>query len=113
MSSLPGGLEECNDNTYQNATIYTNMAIDIFTDFLLMTIPANLLWNVRIPLRKKLMLLGIFSVTLCIVTIAVVRITTSSLVMDRKDGHTQNDSVAWLVMWSSVEMGVGRWQGFF
>ncbi|KND94611.1 hypothetical protein TOPH_00772 [Tolypocladium ophioglossoides CBS 100239] len=87
---------------YQNRTFYANMAADIATDLLVMSIPLWILWNVQIPRQKKLLLAGIFSVTVFIMVVAVIRVV---LVKGSTD-QLQNASIDWLYMWSNVEMGV-------
>ncbi|KAK5993821.1 hypothetical protein PT974_07258 [Cladobotryum mycophilum] len=86
---------------YQNRTFYGNMAADIFTDFLVLSIPLSILWNVQIPRTKKLILAGIFSVTIFIMVVAIIRVV---LVRGTENQH-QNARIDWLYMWTNVEMG--------
>lgn len=50
------------------------MAADLATDLLILTFPTVILWNVRIPLAKKLALAAIFSVTIILMNFLVVRV---------------------------------------
>ncbi|KAG8424091.1 hypothetical protein J3458_000923 [Metarhizium acridum] len=87
---------------YQYRTFYGNLAADIATDLLVMSIPLWILWNVRVQWPKKLLLAGIFSVAVFVmiaagIRVALVRTSTTGL------KHTSIDLVH---MWSQVEMGV-------
>ena len=66
-----------------------------------MTIPAILLWNVRMPLGQKLALLGIFSLTIFVMIVSIVRVAVT-----RTSATIQADQT-WLFLWAHVEMGVG------
>ncbi|KAI9652529.1 MAG: hypothetical protein M1831_006720 [Alyxoria varia] len=59
-----------------------------------MAIPINLLRKVRIPLRKKIALAGLFSIVVITTVIAIVRITMINIIMDR------------VLLWSSIEQSV-------
>lgn len=56
-----------------------------------------MLWNVRIPLRQKLILIGIFSVTIVVIIVAIIRVTIVN------DGNGNID-VSWVYLWSNVEV---------
>lgn len=56
-----------------------------------------MLWNVRIPLRQKLILIGIFSVTIVVIIVAIIRVTIIN------DGNGNID-VSWVYLWSNVEV---------
>ncbi len=45
--------------------LYANMAADIVTDILIMSIPLMIVWNVSMPWRKKVLLFGILSPSPC------------------------------------------------
>ena len=62
-------------------------------------IPVNLLWRVRISLRQKLALGGLFSLTVIIMIFAVVRV---ALVLHWS--YVPDES--WLYLWSSVEQAI-------
>ena len=61
-----------------------------------------MLWNVKISIRQKLALIGIFSLTTIVVVVAIVRVTIVSTSFD-----TQIDQT-WLYLWENVEMAVGQ-----
>jgi hypothetical protein len=66
-----------------------------------MTIPIIMLWNVRISLRKKLALIGIFSLTVIVIVFAIVRVAVVT-------SYTKQSDVTWLYVWSNIEMSVGK-----
>lgn len=80
------------------------MAMDILTDVLIISIPVAILRHVQIPIQKKLLLLGIFSATVLIMAVSVVRVV---LVSDL-GSQLREPSIDWLYLWSNVEMGVGK-----
>lgn len=61
-----------------------------------------MLWHVRIPLRQKLILIGIFSVTVVVIIIAIIRTTIIKL----ENGYID---ISWLYVWSSVEVSTGMY----
>lgn len=56
-----------------------------------------MLWHVRIPLRQKLILIGIFSVTVVVIIIAIIRVA----IINPVNGYID---ISWLYVWSSVEV---------
>jgi hypothetical protein len=66
-----------------------------------MTIPIIMLWNVRISLRKKLALIGIFSLTVIVIVFAIVRVAVVT-------SYTKQSDITWLYVWSNIEMSVGK-----
>ena len=66
------------------------------------TIPMSLLWKVRMPLRKKLALMGIFSLTVLVMIISIVRVVVV------RTSDKRNADQTWLFVWANVELGVGK-----
>ena len=56
-----------------------------------------MLWNVRIPFRQKLMLIAIFSVTVVVMVVSVVRVAVVN-------SNDKNADISWLYLWSGIEM---------
>jgi hypothetical protein len=79
-------------------TLYANAGLDIGTDILILSIPTLILWNTGVPLKKKIILLSIFSATIVIMIVALIRV----LVVNSGDMAPE---IAWLYFWSSVEVG--------
>ncbi|KAL8725332.1 MAG: hypothetical protein Q9166_007438, partial [cf. Caloplaca sp. 2 TL-2023] len=66
--TLPGSV------AFQRNTLRWNMILDVVTDALIIVVPVNMLWNVKISLRQKLALGGIFSITVVIMVFAIIRV---------------------------------------
>lgn len=79
------------------------MAADILTDILILSIPFSLLWKVRIPLKKKLILLSIFSLTVVVIVVAIIRVV---LISDRQSNGPKYAHIDWLYLWSNVEISI-------
>lgn len=56
-----------------------------------------MLWHVRIPLRQKLILIGIFSVTVVVMITAIIRVGIVNSI-------DENAEISWLYLWSNIEM---------
>ncbi|KAI0513193.1 hypothetical protein F5B22DRAFT_648004 [Xylaria bambusicola] len=87
---------------FDDNTFYGNMAIDIATDLLILSIPFRILWNVQIPLKKKAILLGIFSLTIIIIITSILRV----VLVKGVGSATRVSSIDWLYLWSNVEVGI-------
>lgn len=61
-----------------------------------------MLWHVRIPLRQKLLLIGIFSVTIVVMITAIVRVAIVNSI-------DENADISWLYFWSNIEMATCMW----
>ncbi|KAK4209839.1 hypothetical protein QBC37DRAFT_449443 [Rhypophila decipiens] len=80
-------------------TLKANCVLDVVSDFLIMLLPVILLWGVQMRLRQKLIFIGLFSLTLITMTIAIVRVAD---VGKTKWDNGQYDPI-YLWMWSAVE----------
>jgi hypothetical protein len=58
------------------------------------------LWNTRIERRKKVILLSIFSATILIIVIAIVRVAIDNTL-------NSEINIAWLCFWSFAEVDTG------
>lgn len=67
---------------------------------LVLSIPFLVLWKTQISLRKKLILLSIFSATIFIMVTAIIRVVVR-MTYDRQM------NIDWLCFWSFVEVDVG------
>lgn len=65
-----------------------------------LSIPILILWNTRISLRKKLILFSVFSATILIMVVAIIRVVVNNSLNSSVD-------IGWLYLWSFVEMGTG------
>jgi hypothetical protein len=80
-------------------TIHYNTATDVITDALIITIPVLLLWNVQISMRKKLALLGIFSLTLITIVFSIIRVAVVTT------SHIQ-PNIPWVFLWGNIEVSI-------
>ena len=60
-----------------------------------------MMWNVRISWGQKLALMGLFSLTIIVTIVAVLRVALVSSSKHQLD-------TTWLYTWSNIEMAVGR-----
>ena len=60
-----------------------------------------ILWNAGVTLRKKVILCCVFSATVAIMAVALIRVTVVN------SRHTNVD-IAWLYFWTYVENGIGE-----
>ncbi|KAI0968464.1 hypothetical protein F4678DRAFT_443076 [Xylaria arbuscula] len=87
---------------FDDRTFYANMAVDITTDLLIISIPFRVLWNVQIALKKKIFLLGVFSLTIIIIITSIIRV----VLVKGVGGATRVSSIDWLYLWSNIEAGI-------
>ncbi|KAF4626585.1 hypothetical protein G7Y89_g11572 [Cudoniella acicularis] len=80
--------------SFQRRTLTYNMVMDVLTDALI-----SMLWQVRMGIKQKLALLGIFCLTVIIMIFAIVRVAMV------KSWSFMPDET-WLYMWSSIEQTV-------
>ncbi|CAI6336754.1 unnamed protein product [Periconia digitata] len=73
-----------------------NTAFDVITDFLIMSIPFTILWHVRVQAKKKLALLGLFSLVMITALFAILR---AALVTK----YSRQPEPSWLYIWTAVE----------
>lgn len=69
-----------------------------------MSIPTVLLWKVRLPLRRKLAIISILSLSLFTIVFAITR--TVMVSSSRQNGS--NFDVSWLYLWTAIEPVVGK-----
>jgi hypothetical protein len=74
-----------------------------------MSMPISILWNVRISLRRKFLLGGLFSLVVITMLVAIVRVT----VVSRKGALSNRNQVevTWLYLWHFIESSVGTYLG--
>lgn len=84
------------DVNFQLVTLKFNAAIDVLTDVMILSIPTSLLWKVKISLRRKLALMGIFSLVIITMVFAIVRVAVIS-------SESRQPDTSWSYMWSCIE----------
>ncbi|POS68497.1 hypothetical protein DHEL01_v213109 [Diaporthe helianthi] len=87
---------------FTTATLKANAALDIMTDFMIMLLPTLLVWNTQIRWSKKLALIGLFSLSIITIIIAIVR----AVMVDSERRPDGNPDVTWLWFGSAVEPSV-------
>ncbi|KAI4230761.1 MAG: hypothetical protein LQ349_006051 [Xanthoria aureola] len=86
---------------FTNNTYYANCAADVVTDCLIISIPVRMLWNVRLPLRQKVLLMTIFSLTVIVMIVSIIRV---AIVGSSTRSSTQQPDISWVYFWSNIEM---------
>lgn len=59
-----------------------------------------MLWNVRLPRRQKVLLITLFSLTVVVMIVSIIRVTIVG-------SETQDPDISWLYFWSNIEMPTG------
>ncbi|KAI0020445.1 hypothetical protein F4780DRAFT_372666 [Xylariomycetidae sp. FL0641] len=90
--------EECTgpELQYNYAYTLTTTVLDIATDAAIIIIPVNIVWRARIPLKKKIALGCVCSLTALMIVVTIVRVAVGST--------EQQVYITWLLLWNSVEM---------
>ncbi|KAK8127286.1 hypothetical protein PG984_008394 [Apiospora sp. TS-2023a] len=89
------GIKRQKNNTIVNTTL------DVLTDVLIIVFPIVILWRVRIPLRRKIVLACFFGMVLLKVAITLVRVAlTNSRLAQNMD---------WIWFWFTVEFVTGEY----
>ncbi|KAI2472349.1 hypothetical protein F4781DRAFT_12021 [Annulohypoxylon bovei var. microspora] len=86
--------------------VQATSAVDAFSDVLIMIFPIQILWRVRISLKKKLYLSFMFMLTLFTVAMAIIRGTISygRVASD----YSQSQNMSWIWFWMQMELIVYR-----
>ncbi|KAK0736792.1 hypothetical protein B0T21DRAFT_289165 [Apiosordaria backusii] len=108
LSGLEVIFFECTSKTdiareWRNMIIYCTL--DAFSDVLILCLPIALLWNIRLTMRKRLLLSAVFSLTLFTVAVTIIRGTIhhGRIASD----FTQSMNIGWVWFWLSVEFFTG------
>ncbi|KAB5522107.1 hypothetical protein GE09DRAFT_500810 [Coniochaeta sp. 2T2.1] len=92
----------CWDTRVRIYSIYLTIAYSILTDLLCSLLPLLIIWNVRMPLRKKLMIWGLMSLGLTATGFGALRASSLGLV---------TDDLSWTyaiaAIWSNLELFLG------
>lgn len=62
-----------------------------------LSLPIMIVWRVRLPLRKKLILMAVFSLTVIVMAVSIIRVAVAY-------SPNQNFHIAWLYFWSNIEL---------
>ncbi|KAL9010509.1 MAG: hypothetical protein Q9173_004570 [Seirophora scorigena] len=91
---------------HQRLILRINCAMDVLTDYMITAIPISMLWKVQMPLRKKLALVGLFSLTMVTTVFAIIRTTSTTVRTTSEANMTDHHDHSWIQMWSSIEQCV-------
>lgn len=80
---------------------FQSMSLSPIDEDLVVSIPVLMLWHVRIPLQKKLILIGIFSITVVVMIVSIIRVAVVY-------SYTHTADISWLYLWSSIEMATSK-----
>jgi hypothetical protein len=84
-----------NERSYLIATT----TMDVVTDVLILIIPMLMLWPLQVALRRKLALMGMMSLSVFMIAIAIIRCAGASLPNGVID-------TSWLIFWQGMESAV-------
>lgn len=74
-----------------------------------MCFPIIILWNVRISLRKKLILSGTFGLVLLTIAVTIVRgVVFSGTFKKFNKNEMENLNPGWMMFWIFIEFAVGE-----
>ncbi|KAL2861468.1 hypothetical protein BJX68DRAFT_5530 [Aspergillus pseudodeflectus] len=87
----------------KKALWFSNSAIHIFTDILLLIFPMPVLKKLQLPSRQKLALMGVFALGAFVLVTSILRLQSLLVVSDSKDTTFDNVGAA---TWSAVECNI-------
>ncbi|KAK4442750.1 hypothetical protein QBC34DRAFT_387016 [Podospora aff. communis PSN243] len=85
---------------------YSNAAINIATDIILIVVPAPLLWGLQIPKRQRIILMALFGVGTFATVISIVRLH-ALYVIDTSPPSEQSTQGVAIAIWSGIEINTG------
>ncbi|PSR77156.1 hypothetical protein BD289DRAFT_378065, partial [Coniella lustricola] len=88
---------------FTSVTLIVNAALDVLSDFMIIMIPVWLLWKVQMHIKRKLALIGLFSLSLVTMAVAIARAADLSATMWSNGTH--DPTYLWL--WSAIEPCIG------
>lgn len=89
---------ESRTTSFEFVTLRLTTALDVVTGFAIILLLTNVLWRIHLPVWTKVALAGIFSLTVFVITIAIVRVVIAPL-----NGKLD---LSWLVCMNAVEVAV-------
>ncbi|KAK4175391.1 hypothetical protein QBC36DRAFT_24832 [Triangularia setosa] len=84
---------------YANLTLRVNCALDVLSDAAVLSIPIILIWDAKLRTAKKLAFIGLFSLTLLTMLVAILRVVG---INSAKWANGQVDP-SYLWLWSCIE----------
>jgi len=99
--STAGECQTPRDTVAKAASLWYSLAVDLLTDLMIMAIPVQILYKLRISMAQKFSVAVVFLVGIITMIFAIVRVVSL-------DSSTANGQVSttWLVLWGAIEGGV-------
>ncbi|KAH7311803.1 hypothetical protein BKA65DRAFT_558443 [Rhexocercosporidium sp. MPI-PUGE-AT-0058] len=95
----PAGLcDTPRDAVAKAASLWYSLAVDLLTDLMIMAIPVQILYSLRISTAQKLSVGVVFIVSIITMVFAVVRVVS----LDSSVANGQV-STTWLILWAAIE----------
>ncbi|KAK0638523.1 hypothetical protein B0T16DRAFT_421309 [Cercophora newfieldiana] len=85
---------------------YSNAALNITTDLILIVVPAPLLWGLQIPKRQRIILMCLFGVGTFATVVSIVRLH-ALYVIDNSPPPQQSVQGVAIAIWSGIEINTG------
>lgn len=78
----------------------------VLTTYLVLCFPISILWRVRVTIRKKLLLTGVFCLTVFTIIVTIIRGT----IQNGKSGldFSKSQNVGWVWFWIVIEFMTGK-----
>ncbi|KAI9742522.1 MAG: hypothetical protein M1835_003043, partial [Candelina submexicana] len=91
--------------TRTTISVKYSTAVDVLSDLMIMALPLRILTALRISIRQKLALAGIFCLGFVIIIFSIVRAVETSSSLTNSWSLKESDPV-WLALWSILEASV-------
>ncbi|RYP76286.1 hypothetical protein DL770_007247 [Monosporascus sp. CRB-9-2] len=86
------------------ALFFANAGLNIFQDFVIYILPSPMLWNVQLPLKQRIALIGVFVVGAFVCITGIIRVPTLWDAVSSDDPTWDHFGAA---VWSAVETNTG------
>lgn len=86
------------------ALFFANAGLNIFQDFVIYLLPFPMLWNVQLPLKQRIALIGVFVVGAFVCITGIIRVPTLWDAVSSEDSTWDHFGAA---VWSAVETNTG------
>lgn len=101
--SLFGVQGKCMDKT---ALTFSNAAVNIATDLVLIVVPAPLLWRLQIPRKQRVILMGLFGVGTFATATSIIRLHSLYTIAMAPEREQSVKGVS-IAIWSCIEINTG------
>jgi hypothetical protein len=84
---------------------FANASINIFTDLMVAILPVKALWNLQIPKRQKIALVGILTIGWFVCVVSILRLNALIVLSKHPEDRTYYSAAT--AYWSAIEMNLG------